>query len=99
MITTMTYTECPACSSTKQQEHVLATERIHECLDCGAFYGEMLYLVSSYSKVKANWCDCQVGSTVDMTTRYFDFMGLTSAGMKRRHGWYHTECGGIVQTG
>lgn len=71
----------------------------HECLDCGAIYGELLYLSSSFSKVKHTWCDCQVGTMQELTPRYYDFIGLTSEGMKRRHGWYHTECGGIIQTG
>lgn len=85
---------CPACS------HKLGTRlgpQLMRCAKCGATFGT-LYLGDSYGIVKPAWHP-EPDKVPHDRIRYFDFTTLGSEGIGRRHGWYDTLTGLIIQVG
>ena len=85
---------CPACS------HKLGYRKgsqLMTCAKCGAIFGT-LYLGDSYAIVKPWWHEAPETVPQDRV-RYFDFTTLGSDKIGRRHGWYDTLTGLIIQVG
>lgn len=85
---------CPACS------HKLGTRmgpQLMRCAACGAIFGT-LYKGDSYAIVKP-WFHQAPDTVPQDRVRYFDFTILGSDGIGRRHGWYDTLTGLIIQVG
>lgn len=95
-MSTVSYATCPACSSPNKAgagEH----PNLSICLACGAIFGQ-LYLGDSYGVVRPQFHP-DANSVPDDRQRYFDFVTLGSQGVDRRHGWYDTLTGYIIQVG
>ena len=90
--------KCPACNKkmTKKalNEPYQGKLRVHQCPKCQAVFGTC-YLGESYEIVKSYF------STVKSMDNalYYDFECLGSKGIERRHGWFDSTSGLILQTG
>jgi|GEM_PF-1375476 len=91
---TVTGPECPACSGKRHHPHPKHAQ-VFTCARCGALHGTC-YKGDSYALVLPYWHE---GEENPEDTRYFDLEVLGSAGVERRHGWYHTKTKRITQTG
>lgn len=89
---------CPGCSSQQATiERYPDGSVTYACHTCGGIHGRVSRQVGE-SIVDERWIDD--AHLPDAQTRYFDFT-LTDGGADytRRHGWYDTRTGTIMQTG
>lgn len=85
--------KCPGCGgSLKRTERV----GVYTCRKCKGLIADHIYLGDSYGLVKPWMTTEQVPAD---RMRYFDLTCLGSAGITRRHGFYDTETGLVVQSG
>ena len=88
---------CPACSHKLGYVAAEGRGQLHTCAKCGAIFGS-LYLGDSYGVVKP-YFHFNAEAVPQDRIRYFDFTTLGSEGLGRRHGWYDTLTGLIIQVG
>lgn len=90
-MTQTTTIQCPACGGSRSKVEGISTRR---CSRCQCVFGQV-YKGESYGIVKPGWCQC--GNVEDDVP--YDLTVLGSAGIERRHGFYHPACRGITQVG
>ena len=93
----ITIPACPACSHTRGTNYE-GKAQVFVCGACNGVFSDHLYLGESYEIVLPYMVadDTQVPED---RLRYFDFSGVGSKGLYRRHGWYDTLSKRIVQVG
>jgi len=85
---------CPGCNATRG--HATEAAQVYECGGCGAIYGSCYQGEASkfYTPV---WHEGETRNVQD--ERYVDLTILSSAGVRRFHGWIHRDSKRITQTG
>lgn len=89
------FESCPNCSGRRFNKIINSGgNTIKICKRCDALLGEMTRLVESKKYV-----DGLDDNPKNMNIRYYNFIGMTSEGIARRHGWCDKVTGRIVQVG
>jgi hypothetical protein len=92
------YPTCPACGSDYYIRYTdYRGNKLQQCRNCQAIFGYYENINDSYQIVKGTWSDMDFNED----TNYFDFTGIDHKTNKeiRRHGYYDSLSGNIIQVG
>jgi len=92
---------CPGCSCTTGRPENSAPAGVYCCARCNGLIGRC-YLGDTYVLVSPWFAEPDRLREMQRAHdggRYFDLIGLGSAGIERRHGWYDPLTRRVIQAG